>query len=200
MLKRILDALHALLSDAPVFNRLLEQLKAWGQTQEEARNRLIGVLTDVVQSFEKAHATVLIELAILTNSRTPEEYRTGIDRLNRDKLYELFKTKEVCEHLHQLMAEATSGFGDIQDAIVLGAAKRLRRALGEFEEYEYTLAERYENYLRKTLLGSYRVNTEDDLNEAREALVDQEEELVTELRELTAFKRQILRLSLYGGA
>lgn len=33
MLKRILEAMGALLEDAPVFNRLIEQMKAWGDIQ-----------------------------------------------------------------------------------------------------------------------------------------------------------------------
>jgi len=65
MLKGILDALGALLSDAPVFDRLIEQMKQWDKTQEEARNRLISTLTNVVQSFERSYAIVLIELSRL---------------------------------------------------------------------------------------------------------------------------------------
>lgn len=197
MLKRILEALSALLGDTPVFSRLLDQMKAWGDTQDMARKRLIGVLFNVVQSFEEAHAIVLIELSGLMNAKTADEYRTRIDELNSQKLYGLFKTKNVCVHLHELESELSSAFGDIQDSIVLGAAKRLRRELGQFEQYEYSLAQRYEDYLRTTLIGAHRVNSNEDLEDARGALIDQEDELATELRELTAFKRSVFNLSLY---
>jgi len=60
MLKRILEALGAFLEDAPVFNRLIEQMKKWGETQQTARTHLISVLSNVVASFERAHAIVLI--------------------------------------------------------------------------------------------------------------------------------------------
>lgn len=36
MLKRILEAMGALLEDAPVFNRLIDQMKDWGATQQAA--------------------------------------------------------------------------------------------------------------------------------------------------------------------
>lgn len=197
MLKRIIEALSALLTDTPVFNRLLDQMKAWGETQEEARKRLISILSDVVRSFEQAHSIVFIELSRLTNVKTPGQYRSKVEKLDRNKFYRLFKTKDVCDNLHRLEAELASGFGDIQDSVVLGAAKRLKRALGQFEQYEYSLAERYEDYLRTTLFGAHRVNSKEDLEEAISAIVDQEEELVTELRQLTGFKRQILNISLY---
>ncbi len=74
-LKRILDAMGALLEDAPVFNRLIEQMKQWGATQQTAREHLVSVLTNVVASFERAHAIVLIELSRLFGATTPDEYK-----------------------------------------------------------------------------------------------------------------------------
>ena len=198
MIKRIVEALHALLSDVSVFDRLLEQMKVWGATQEDARERLISTLSNIVQAFEKSHSIVLLELSQLTNSTDAADYRNRIDELDQDKLYKLFKAKDVCEHLHILQAELASGFGDIRDSIVLGAAKRLKRALGELEEFEYTLAYKYEDYLRKTLMQARDVNTTEDLHDAVSAIIDTEEELINELRELTKFKRSILRASLYN--
>lgn len=197
MIKRIVEALHALLSDVAVFDRLLEQMKDWGATQEDARKRLISTLSNIVQAFEKSHAIVLLELSQLTNSSDAADYRNRIDELDQNKLYELFKAKDVCEHLHVLQSELASGFGDIKDSIVLGAAKRLKRALGELEEFEYALAYKYEDYLRKTLMQARDVNTTEDLNDAVSAIIDTEEELINELRELTKFKRSILSASLY---
>lgn len=197
MIKRIVEALHALLADTAVFNRLLNQLKIWGENQEDARNRLIRVLSDVVQAFERSHSIVLIELSRLTNSKDPEDYRDRVDELNSAKLYDLFKAKDVCENIHSLQAELESGFGDIRDSIVLGAAKRLKRALGDFEQFEYTLAYKYEDYLRRTLVQAHGVTTTEELNDAVAAIIDTEEELINELRELTQFKRSILSASLY---
>lgn len=197
MLKRILDALSALLRDTPVLNRLLDQLKTWGESQEQARNHLIAVLTNVVQSFERSHAIVMIELSRLTTAASPEQYRQSFERIDHNKFYDLFKTNEVCVHLHELRADLESGFGTISDSIVLGAAKQLKRALGEFEHYEYSLAEGYIQYLRSVLYSPSRINTQADLKDAIAAIVDQEKTLAEELNELTTFKRQILHLTLY---
>ncbi len=109
----------------------------------------------------------------------------------------MFKENEVCENLHPLQAELSSGFGDIKDAIVLGAAKHLKSALGEFEEYEYSLANKYADYLKKTLFGAHRVNSEKELNDAIFTIIDTEENLNNELRELIKFKRSIPKATLY---
>jgi hypothetical protein len=198
MLKRILEALGSLLEDAPVFNRLIEQMKQWGATQQAARARLISVLTNVVASFERSHAIILIELSRLSAAASPEDYkRIALSEIDRNKFYELFKVNEVCEHVHQLHADLKSGFGDIADSIVLGAAQRLSRALGDFEHGEYTLAELYRDYLAKVLMSPASVNHPADLKEALTAIVDEQASLSAELAELTKFKRRLLQISLY---
>lgn len=185
MLKRILEALGALLEDAPVFSRLIEEMKAWGETQQEARQRLVSVLSNVVASFERAHAIVLIELSRLAASRTPDDYKRIISEdLERDKFYELFKANEICEHVHQLHADLQSGFGDIKESIVLGAAKKLARSLGEFERGEYTLAQQYQDYLSRVLFSAFDVNNDEDLRNALTQIVDEQAGLSSELAEL----------------
>ncbi len=199
MLKRVLEALNALFEDTPVFNRLIEQLKAWGATQQEARQRLVSALSNVVASFERAHAIVLIELSRLAAAKTPDEYRRIISEdLDRDKFYHLFQANEICEHVHQLHADLQSGFGDIRDAIVLGAAKRLARSLGEFEQGEYTLAQQYQTYLSQVLFSPFRVHNAEDLQDAITQIVDEQVRLSSELAELTKFKQRLYQLALYG--
>lgn len=199
MLKKILDALGALLEDAPVFDRLIAQMQAWGATQQDARARLVQVLGDVVASFERAHAIVLIELSRLGGARTPDEYRAALaGGLDRDRLYELFKANEICEHVHRLHADLRSGFGEVGDALVLGAAKRLAAALGDFEQGEYTLAMNYQQHLQGVLLDAFRVDDEESFREARARIVDEQAALAEELSALTAFKRRLLQLSLYA--
>lgn len=103
MLKRILEALGALLEDTPVFNRLIDQMKQWGETQETARSHLISVLSNVVASFELAHAIVLIELSRLSGATTSQQYKEiATEKIDRNKLYELFKVNDICSHIHQL--------------------------------------------------------------------------------------------------
>ncbi|MCJ8500121.1 hypothetical protein [Desulfatitalea alkaliphila] len=199
MLKRILEAMGALLEDTPVFNRLIEQMKAWGDTQQDSRHRLVSVLSNVVASFERAHAIVLIELSRLAAARTPEDYKRIIsDDLERDKFYDLFRANEICEHVHQLHADLQSGFGDIRESIVLGAAKKLARSLGEFEQGEYTLAQQYQEYLSNTLFSALSVNDQEDLRDAITQIVDEQARLSQELAELTKFKQRIYQISLYG--
>ena len=53
-------------------------------------------------------------------------------------------------------ADLKSGFGDIKESIVLGAAKKLSKALGDFEQGEYTLAEQYQQYLSKDVKKWHR--------------------------------------------
>jgi hypothetical protein len=198
MLKRILGALGALLEDTPVFNRLIDQMKQWGDTQQAARAHLVSVLTNVVASFERAHAIVLIELSMLSCSTSPQQYKDiAIEKIDRNKFYNLFKANEICSHVHQLHSDLKSGFGDIADSIVLGAAKRLSRALGEFEQGEYTLAEQYQQHLAKVLMSPGSVNSMDDLKEAITEIVDEQARLSSELAELTKFKRRLLQISLY---
>ncbi len=198
MLKRILDALGALLEDTPVLNRLIDQMKQWGDTQQAARAHLVSVLTNVVASFERAHAIVLIELSILSGATTPQEYKDiSIEKIDRGKFYDLFKTNDICSHVHQLHADLRSGFGDIADSIVLGAAKRLGRALGEFEQGEYTLAEQYQEHLTRVLMSPATVNSMEDLTDALTEIADEQARLSTELAELTRFKRRLLQISLY---
>lgn len=198
MLKRILDALGALLEDTPVFNRLIDQMKQWGDDQQAARAHLVSVLTNVVASFERAHAIVLIELSILSGAATPEEYKTiSIEKIDRSKFYDLFQTNEICAHVHQLHADLNSGFGDIADAIVLGAAKRLSRALGTFEQGEYTLAEQYQEHLTGVLMRPATVHSMEDLKEALAEIADEQARLSAELAELTKFKRRLFQISLY---
>lgn len=199
MLKKVLDALGALLEDVPVFERLIAQMQAWGSTQQAARQRLVTVLGDVVASFERAHAVVLIELSRLGAADTADDYRRAVARdLDRDRLYELFKANEICEHVHRLHADLRSGFGEISDALVLGAARKLAAALGDFEQGEYTLAMNYQQHLQGALLDALRVVDEDGLREARVRLVDEQLALSRELQELTAFKRRLLQLGLYA--
>lgn len=199
MLKKILEALGALLEDAPVFNRLIEQMKTWGDTQQEARHRLISIISNVVASFERAHAIVLIELSRLSGAKTPDDYKRIIsDDIERDKFYELFKANEICEYVHQLHADLKSGFGDIKESIVLGAAKKLARSLGEFEQGEYTLAHQYQEHLSKTLFSAFSVNNEEDLKDAITQIVDEQARLSKELAELTKFKQRLYQVSLYG--
>lgn len=199
MLGRILEALGALLEDAPVFNRLVEQMKAWGETQQAAREHLITGLSNVVASFERAHAIVLLELSRLAAARSPDEYKDIIAKdIDRDKFYHLFKANDICRHVHSLHSDLKSGFGDIKESIVLGAAKKLSKALGEFEAGEYTLAEQYQQYLSSVLLEAFKVTTDDDLKEALTQIVDEQARLSQELSALTHFKRRLLQLSLYG--
>lgn len=198
MLKRILEALGALLEDTPVFNRLIDQMKQWGDTQQAARAHLVSVLTNVVASFERAHAIILIELSMLSCSTSPQQYKDiAIEKIDRNKFYDLFKANEICSHVHQLHSDLKSGFGDIADSIVLGAAKRLSRALGEFEQGEYTLAEQYQEHLAKVLMSPASVNNLDDLKEAVTEIADEQARLSSELAELTKFKRRLLQISLY---
>ncbi|MFZ5760358.1 MAG: hypothetical protein ACOY32_12125 [Thermodesulfobacteriota bacterium] len=161
MLKKILEALGALLEDAPVFYRLIEQMKAWGDSQQAARQHLVSTLSNVVASFERAHAIVLIELSRLAAVKTPDEFREKIGKeIDRDKFYQLFQANEICGHVDQLQADLQSGFGEIKESIVLGTAKKLARALGEFSQGEYTLAQRYQEHLSKTLFSAFSVYTE----------------------------------------
>lgn len=198
MLKRVLEALGALLEDAPVFSRLIEQMKQWGDTQQAARAHLISVLSNVVASFERAHAIILIELSRLSGATTPQQYKDiATEKIDRDKFYELFKTNDICSYVHQLHSDLKSGFGDIADSIVLGAAKRLSRALGEFEQGEYTLAAQYQDHLAKVLMSPSLVNNMDDLKEALTEIADEQARLSSELTELTKFKRRLLQISLY---
>jgi len=198
MLKRILEALGALLEDTPVFNRLIMQMKQWGDSQQAARAHLISVLSNVVASFERAHAVVLIELSRLSGATTPQEYKDIMsEKIDRDKFYELFKVNDVCSHVHQLHSDLQSGFGDISDSIILGAAKRLSRSLGEFEKGEYTLAMNYQEYLAKVLMSPSSVNTMDDLKDALTEIADEQARLSSELTELTKFKIRLLQISLY---
>lgn len=198
MLKRILEALGALLEDAPVFNRLIDQMKKWGETQQAARSHLISVLSNVVASFERAHAIVLIELSRLSGATTPQQYKDiATEKIDRNRFYELFKVNDICSHVHQLHSDLRSGFGDIADSIVLGAAKRLSRALGEFEQGEYTLAEQYQEHLARVLMSPAAVNNADDLKEALTEIADEQARLSSELAELTKFKRRLLQISLY---
>jgi len=198
MLKKILEALGALLEDTPVFNRLIDQMKQWGETQQAARAHMVSVLTNVVASFERAHSVVLIELSLLSCATNPQAYKDiAAQKIDRDKFYDLFKANEICAHIHQLHADLRSGFGDIGDSIVLGAAKRLSRALGEFEQGEYTLAEQYQEHLTKVLMSPALVNNADDLKDALNEIVDEQARLATELAELTKFKRRLLQISLY---
>ena len=197
MLKRIIEALSALLEDTPMFGRLLNQMKKWGETQEAARAHFVSVLSNVVATFEKSHSIVLIELSRLTGAKTPEEYNDIIqNRIDRSKFYELFKTNDVCRFVHELQADLNSGFGDIKDSLVLGAAKELTAALGTFEKGEYSLAEQYADYVRDALLSPFSVNSSADLKKAQAAIIEQESTLAAELRELTQFKRKIFSLSL----
>ena len=199
MLKRILEAMGALLEDAPVFNRLIDQMKDWGETQQAAREHFVSVLTNVIASFERSHAIILIELSRLSAATTPDEYKHILGReIDRDKFYDLFKANEVCEYVHKLHSDLKSGFGDVGDSIVLGAAKRLSRALGEFEQGEYTLAMQYQEHLAKVLMSPASVNDRGDLNEALTEIADEQARLSSELAELTKFKRRLLQLSLYG--
>ncbi len=198
MLKQVLDALGALLDDAPVFNRVIEQMKVWGDDQQQARHHLVSVLTNVVASFERGHAIVLIELSRLAAVKTADEYKQVISQqLDRDKFYQLFKENEICEHVHQLQADLSSGFGMISESIVLGAAKNLARALGEFEQGEYTLAQQYQSHLANTLFGAFSVDSEQDLKTAIAQIIDEQAGLAEELAALTVFKRKIYRLALY---
>jgi hypothetical protein len=198
MLKRILEALGALLEDTPVFNRLIEQMKKWGETQQTARTHFISVLSNVVASFERGHAIVLIELSRLSGATTPQQYKDiATEKIDRNKFYELFKFNDICSHVHQLHSDLRSGFGDIADSIVLGAAKRLSRALGEFEQGEYTLAEQYQEHLARVLMSPAAVNNADDLKEALIEIADEQARLSSELAELTKFKRRLLQISLY---
>jgi len=199
MLKRILEALGALLEDTPVFNRLIDQMKQWGDTQQAARAHLVSVLTNVVASFERGHAIVLIELSRLYAASSPQQYKQiAASQIDRNKFYELFKANDVCSHVHQLHADLKSGFGDIGDAIVLGAAKRLSRALGDFEQGEYTLAEQYQEHLAKALMSPADVDSVDDLRDALTEIAEEQARLSAELAELTQFKRRLLQISLYG--
>jgi len=198
MLKRILEAMGALLEDTPVFDRLIEQMKQWGATQQAAREHLVSVLTNVVASFERAHAIVLIELSRLSSATTPDEYKQiAVREIDRDKFYDLFKSNDICAHVHQLHSDLKSGFGDIGDSIILGAAKRLSRALGEFEQGEYTLAEQYQEHLARVLMSPASVSDGEDLKEALTEIADEQGRLASELTELTKFKRRLLQLSLY---
>jgi hypothetical protein len=81
---------------------------------------------------------------------------------------------------------------------VLGAAKKLSKALGDFEQGEYTLAEQYQRHLSAVLLDAFKVNTDDDLKEALSQIVDEQARLSQELYALTLFKRRLLQLSLYN--
>ncbi len=199
MLNRVLDALGALLEDTPVMNRLIIQMQEWGETQQESRERIVRVLSDVVTAFSRGHAITVIELSKLLTARTPDEYSQimGND-LKRDNFYELFKADDVCRHIHQLRADLESGFGEVKDAIVLQSIKKFSRSLGEFEKYEYSLAERYEDYITQVLMGVYSVTDEESLKDAQQAVIDLEEELSEELRALSKFKRRIFQLSLIG--
>jgi len=199
MLQRVLEALGALLEDAPVFNRLIEQMKDWGKTQQAAREHLIRVFSNVLASFERAHAIVLLELSRLAAVRSPDEYKTTMAKeIDRDKLYELFKANDVCAPVHQLQADLQSGFADIKDSIALGAANKLSKALGDFELSEYALAEDYQKHLSSVLLSAFKVNTQDDLKQAISEVVDEQGRLSRELSALTAFKHRLLQLSLYS--
>lgn len=199
MLKKILEALGALLHDDPVSNRLIEQMKAWGDTQQEARHRLVSILSNVVASFERAHAITLIELSRLAAAKTPEDYNRIISEdFDRDKFYVLFKSNEICEHVHQLRADLKSGFGDIKESIVLNAAKELARSLGDFEQGEYTLAQQYQQYLSKVLFSAFTVNNQEKLREAISQIIDEQARLSEELAELTKFKQRLFQVSLYG--
>jgi GTP1/Obg family GTP-binding protein len=199
MLKRILEALSALLEDTPVVNRLLEQMKAWGESQQASRAHMVSVLSNVISSFERAHAIVLIELSRLAAVRDADEYRrVAANEIARDKFYELFKTNEICEHVHQLHADLKSGFGDIHDSIILGAAKQLADALGEFEQGEYTLATQYQEYLAKVLMSPAEVNDETSLRNALAHIVDEQKRLASELASLTQFKQCLFQIALYG--
>jgi hypothetical protein len=80
MLKRILEALGALLEDTPVFDRLIDQMKQWGETQQTARAHLISVLSNVVASFERAHAIVLIELSRLSGATESSPFLVEIPK------------------------------------------------------------------------------------------------------------------------
>jgi hypothetical protein len=199
MIDKILDALGALLEDVPVFDRLIDQMKAWGASQEEARARLVSVLTNVVASFERAHATVLIELSRLYAATSPAEYKQIAAReIDRTRFYELFKANDICAHVHQLHADLKSGFNAIGDSLVLGAANRLSRALGDFEQGEYTLAAQYQDHLARVLMSPAAVNDRNDLKKALTEIADEQARLSTELAALTQFKRRLLQLSLYN--
>lgn len=199
MLNRVLDALGALLEDTPVMSRLIDQMQEWGQSQQESRERIIRVLSDVVTAFSRGHAITVIELSKLLTAQTPEDYsKIMLNDLNRDHFYDLFKADDVCRHIHQLRADLESGFGEVKDAIVLQSIKKFSRSLGEFERYEYSLAERYEDYITQVLLGVHAVTDKDSLKDAQQAVIDVEEELSEELRSLSKFKRRIFQLSLIG--
>ena len=73
----------------------------------------------------------------------------------------------------------------------------MSRALGEFEQGEYTLATQYQEHLAKALMSPVSVNDRDDLKEALTEIVDEQTRLSSELAELTKFKRRLLQLSLY---
>lgn len=199
MLKRVLEALGALLEDAPVFNRLIDQMKQWGNDQQDTRKHLISVLSNVVASFERGHAIVIIELSMLSAAQDPQHYKDiALNKIDRDKFYHLFQTNEICQYVHQLHADLKSGFGGISDAIVLGAAKKLAHALGEFEQGEYTLAMQYQEHLTKVLMSPGSVNSDEELKEALGVLADEQASLAAELSELTKFKRRLLQISLYS--
>lgn len=199
MLKRVLEALGGILEDAPVFNRLIDQMKQWGDGQQEARKHLVSVLSNVVASFERGHAIVIIELSMLSAAGDPQQYKDiALNKIDRDKFYELFKTNEICEFVHQLHADLKSGFGGISDSIVLGAANKLSKALGEFEQGEYSLAMQYQEYLTSVLMSPGTVNTMEELKEALSELADEQARLSAELTELTKFKRRLLQISLYS--
>ena len=86
---------------------------------------------------------MLIELSKLSTAQTVREYNDRHQKLNVHDLTQLFKANEVCEGVHQLQTDLASGFGDISDSVVVGAVSKLKDALGEFANYEYSLATRY---------------------------------------------------------
>ena len=198
MLKRVLEALSALIGDDNGFGRLLSQMKAWGQTQEEARKRLISVLTNLVVSFETAHALVVAELSKLTFSTDAADYRATAKNLDVGKLTQLFKANGVCENLHQLEADLSSGFGDVADSVVLGALNQLRAAIGDLQQWEYSLATRYEDHLTGVLYGVRTIKTDADVEPAVDALIAEQRALQSELQELTDFKRKVFSLAFKG--
>jgi hypothetical protein len=67
--------------------------------------------------------------------------------------------------------------------------------LGTFEQGEYSLAEQYADYVRSVLLSPVAVSSDEELRAAKKRIIEQEDMLATELRELTRFKRKIFDLT-----
>lgn len=110
---------------------------------------------------------------------------------------DLFIVNDIRSHVHQPHSALKSGFGDIADSIFLEAAKQLIRALGEFEQGEYTLAEQHQEHLAGVLMSPAEVHNPDDLKEVLTEIADEQSHLSSELAELIKFKRQLLQISLY---